>query len=497
MCADRNPRTSEPGVGAATLKTGAVSFISNLTMGIASAAPGYSAALTVGLLAAVSGMGVHSGAVLFLAFIPIYLTAGAYRALNAEMPDAGTAFAWSARAVGPKSGWLAGWAMLVAYACVIGIGAKLAATYFFLMVGWDRAAASTWVTAVVGLVVILISAVLCVVGIDISARAQRWLLYVELVTLGIFVVVALLQAVRGDVGTVHPALSWINPLKVSGWSAVAEGVLLGTFMYWGWETCVCVAEESENSRTGPGRAVVLSVIGLVLMYVLITVAAQSVRGPVFLAEHSGDVLNATARISMGHPWDKALFFSVFTSCFAGTLTCLITTSRTMYSMARSKALPASIGAVHRQWRTPWVATVLYAVLSGAYFVIMTGLSPDFLGDSVAAIGLLVLFYYALTAFTCALYFRDRLRAGFTAATRFVLAPLLGGLMLTAVFCRAAWDYGQSSAGSLRGIAGIGSPDLIAVGALALGVVVMMLVRRADTTFFVQERSKCEPLKVPA
>jgi amino acid transporter len=474
------------------LKSGAVGFLSNLTMGIASAAPGYSVALTIGLLAGVAGMGVHSGAILILSFIPLYLTAGAYRALSEEMPDSGTTFAWVARAVGPRSGWLGGWAMLVAYACVLGIGAQLAATYFFLMVGWDSAVASTGATVAGGLLVIVVSTVFCLVGIDISARAQRWLLYVELVTLALFVAVALVRACRGDSGTVAPSVSWINPFAIGSWGAVAEGVLLGVFMYWGWETSVAVAEESRHSRTAPGRAAMLSVAGLVIMYVVVTLAAQSVRGPAFLVEHSDDVLSATANVALGHPWDRVVFFSVSTSAVAASLTALITTSRTMYSMSRAKALPALIGSVHPHWRTPWVATLVFAAVASAYFVIMTAVSANFLEDSVAAIGLLVLIYYALTALACALYFRDRLRSGLASAWKYVVAPGLGAAFLAAALVKAAVDYGKSDAGTLGGIGGVGSPLLIAVGAVLLGVVVMLTVMRQDAAFFRQERRKSVP-----
>jgi amino acid transporter len=470
-----------------SLKPGAVGFLSNLTMGIASAAPGYSAALTIGLLAAVTGMGGQSAAVLLLAFIPLYLTAGAYRALSAEMPDAGTTFAWTARAIGPRSGWMGGWAMIVAYACVLGIGAQLASTYFFLMIGWESAAASLWATVGLGLIIIAIATILCLVGIDISARAQRWLLYVELITLGAFVVVALFHAFAGDPGTVRPSLSWVNPFAIGSWGAVAGGVMLGVFMYWGWETAVACAEESEDSRTGPGRAAMLSVAGLVIMYVLLTVAAQSVKGPGFLAAHSGDVLSASAKVSMGQPWDRALFFSVCTSAMAGSLTTLITTSRTMYSMSRAGAMPSFLQGVHPARRTPWAATLVFAGVATVYFVAMTAVSEDFLGDSVAAIGLLVLFYYALTATACAFYFRDRLRSGLSTAWRYVIAPGLGGLLLFAAFLKAAMDNGKSDAGSLSGIGGVGSPLLIAVGALVLGIVVMTMVRRKDDTFFRQVR----------
>lgn len=477
------------------LRKNAVGFLSNLTMGVASAAPAYSAALTIGLLAAVAGMGFQTPAVVILSFIPLYLTAAAYRALNSERPDCGTTFAWAARALSPVTGWLGGWALLLAYSFVLGIGASLAATYFFLLVGWDTAAGSIWATTATGVAVIGVSLYLCLIGVDISARAQRWLLYFEMAALGIFAIVALAKGITGAEGYVQPQLSWFSPFAIDSWSTVIDGVLLGVFMYWGWETSVAVAEESEHETSGPGKAVMLSVVGLVLTYLVITVAAQSVRGPGFLAEHNEDVLSATAGIALGSPLDKLVLFSVCTSAVAASLTSMLTTSRTAYSMARANALPGPLAKVHPRWRTPWVANVAVAVIGATYFVVLTAVSEDFLTDSVEGVGLLVVFFYAMTAIASAVYFRRRIGGGLRVAWRYVLAPALGGLMLAGVFVKAAIDAGQPEAGTLGTVFGIGTPLVIAVGSLIVGLALCLALRAKNPTFFKQPR-EAAPRGVP-
>lgn len=477
------------------LRKNAVGFLSNLTMGVASAAPAYSAALTIGLLAAVAGMGFQTPAIVILSFIPLYLTAAAYRALNSERPDCGTTFAWAARALSPVSGWLGGWALLLAYSFVLGIGASLAATYFFLMVGWESAAGSVWATTATGVAVIAVSFYLCLIGVDISARAQRWLLYLEMAALGVFAVVALAKGFTGADGYVQPQLSWFSPFAINSWSTLVDGVLLGVFMYWGWEASVAVAEESEHETTGPGRAVVLSVIGLVLTYLAISVAAQSVRGPGFLAEHNEDVLSATAGVALGNPLDKVVLFAVCTSAVAGSLTSMIITSRTAYSMARARALPGPLGKVHPRWQTPWVANIVVALIGATYFVLLTAVSEDFLTDSVEGVGLLVVFFYAMTAIASAVYFRRRLGGGIKVAWRYVLAPAIGGLMLAGVFVKAAIDAGKADAGTLGTVFGIGTPLAIAAGSLLVGLLLCLGMKMRDRTFFEQPR-EAAPAEIP-
>lgn len=89
----------------------------SVTIGVASAAPAYGLAALMGVLAALPGL--HAPAGLLLALIPMVCTAAAYHAFDRVSPDAGSVFAWLWRAVGPRSGWIAGWALIVANVIVM------------------------------------------------------------------------------------------------------------------------------------------------------------------------------------------------------------------------------------------------------------------------------------------------------------------------------------------------------------------------------------------
>jgi amino acid transporter len=96
------------------LKADALGYMSNLVIGIASTAPAYSLAATLGFIVLVNGVGVHAPAVLLVSFVPMLLVALGYRYLNRADPDAGTTFAWTTRAFGPWIGWINGWAIAAA-----------------------------------------------------------------------------------------------------------------------------------------------------------------------------------------------------------------------------------------------------------------------------------------------------------------------------------------------------------------------------------------------
>ena len=72
-------------------------------------------------------------------------------------------------------------------------------------------------------------------------------------------------------------------------SALFDGVLLGVFLYWGWDTGVSVNEESENSNDGPGKSAVVSTFVLIGIYLLVTVASQAYAGTKYLANNPDDI----------------------------------------------------------------------------------------------------------------------------------------------------------------------------------------------------------------
>jgi hypothetical protein len=131
-------------------------------------------------------------------------------------------------------------------------------------------------------------------------------------------------------------------------------------------------------------------------------------------------------------------------------------------------------------------------LSIVWYVGLTIVSQNMLYDSIAALGLMIAFYYGLTGFACAWYYRRTL---FTSLKRFLLvgvAPFTGGAILLFVFVRSCIDLGRADAGSTTYF-GIGSPLVIGVGFLVLGAVLMGIWRLAGhREFFARRREAAEP-----
>ncbi len=320
------------------LKQNAVGMLSSIVIGIASTAPAYSLAVTLGLVTAVAGVGLKSPAIMIVSFIPMILIASSYYYLNKADPDCGTTFSWVTRAIGPRTGWVTGWVMVAADVIVMASLAQITGTYFFLLFGLHGLANSLfWVTAV-GVVFLIIMCVITAVGIEISARLQWFLLGFEYLMLVIFSVVALIKVYSSHpAGSIHPSLSWFVPNMNLG--ALSGGVLLALFIYWGWDTAVSVNEETEDKSRIPGVAAILSTLGLLFIYVLTTTASQAFHGPNYLTNNSADILSPLGSAVLGSTLDKLLIAVVLTSATASTLTTILPGARTTLSMASHGAIP--------------------------------------------------------------------------------------------------------------------------------------------------------------
>src|ERR671929_2011826 len=143
------------------LKSGAIGFASNVVIGVASTAPGYSLAATLGFIVAVPGVGLSAPAVLLVSFIPMLCIAFGYRYMNRADPDCGTTFAWVTRAMGPHLGWLSGWAIVAADIIVMASLAQIAGIYTFLLFGWQSAADSAWAVTAAGCAWIVLMTWIC------------------------------------------------------------------------------------------------------------------------------------------------------------------------------------------------------------------------------------------------------------------------------------------------------------------------------------------------
>lgn len=460
------------------LQAGALGLVGNIIIGLASVAPAYSLAATLGFV--VLAVGDKAPAMFVLAFIPMLLTAFAYRELSRDTPDCGTTFVWGTKAFGPWIGWIGGWGLAVSAIIVLANVAEVAAIYLFRFLQLDSLAESLPAKVALGSFFILSMTWVSARGIVLSERIQSVLIAIQFGVLIIVSIIALVRVFSGTAGeqAITPELSWLWPGGLD-MSSIAAAVILCVFIYWGWDSCLAVGEETKDPDKTPGRAAVITTLILVSTYVLVAYAVQSFAGfgtdgiGLNNEENVDDTLTILGEPVAGGIVAAALLLTVSVSALSSTQTTILPTARGSLSMAVYEAIPKRFASVHPRYMTPAFGTTVMGVSALGFYLLLTFISQNALADSIASLGLAVAFYYGITAYSCVWYFRRTL---FSSARNLFMRgifPLLGAIALTAAFIQSAVDmikpdYGATVFGSVGGVFVIG------VGMLALGIPLMLL-----------------------
>ncbi|MGD1011311.1 MAG: APC family permease [Acidimicrobiales bacterium] len=482
------------------LKSGALGLISSVVIGVASTAPAYSMAATLGFV--VAAIGVQAPIVTVLAFFPMWFISMGYQQMNNVDPDCGTTFTWATRAFTPRVGWMGGWGIIAADVIVMASLAQIAGQYLFDLFNATRIgdnAASPWVL-LVGILWIVFMSWICYVGIEMSANFQKALLGIELTMLAVMSIWALIRVGDGTAPAGHLAVtgSWFDPFAVKHFSDFVVGLTDMLFIYWGWDTAVSVNEETADSETVPGKAAVLSTFVLLATYTLVILSVQSFAGigttgiGLGNPSHTNDVLSILGPAIFGHSTfasvlDHLLLLMVLSSAAASTQTTILPNARTTLSMAVYKSIPSAFAKIHKRHLTPTVSTVAMGASSIALYVVMNFLSAGHvISDSVDSLGVMIAFYYGLTGFACAWYYRKTLTSNVRNFFLQGVFPTLGGLIMYVILGWSFWYYWQPANSSTHwGVLHrqIGGTFILDVGTLLLGVVLMFAMEAFRPAFF--------------
>ncbi|AYJ51625.1 APC family permease [Rhodococcus sp. P1Y] len=482
-------------VSAKGLATGTVGTFSGAVLGISSVAPGYTLTASIGLI--VAAVGLKMPAILIAGFIPMFLTAYAYRELNSESPDCGASFTWSTKAFGPYVGWMCGWGMVIATIIVLSNLAAIAVQFFYLFIAKLTDTPSIadlpgnkLVNVGTTLVFIALATWIASRGITTSEKLQLALVGFQMVLLVAFAVVALVHVGAGD----SPAgltfeLDWFNPFTGVAFGAFVIGLTGSIFAFWGWDTCLTLGEESKDPKRTPGRAGLLCVATILLTYLLVSVAAMMYAGVgesglgLGNPDNAENVFGTLADPVLGKWGGMLLFLAVLVSSLASLQTTFLPAARTMLAMGAYGAFPKKFAEVSPRFLVPTFATLVAGVVTAVFYTVVTFLSERTLIDTIAALGIMICWYYGITAFACIWYFRASL---FTSARNAVfrfLFPLLGGLTLLAVFVVSIQESMNPDNASGASIGGIGLVFFLGFGTLMFGAALMIFRRFHSPAFF--------------
>ncbi|GAA1474005.1 APC family permease [Corynebacterium felinum] len=479
------------------LSAGSVGLISAAVIGLSCIAPAYT--LSGGLGPTASAVGVHMPAIFLVSFIPMLLVALGYKELNQAMPDSGTTFTWATRAFGPVMGWLGGWGLLAATILVLSNLAGIAVDFFYLLLSQlfnkpelAELTRNVPVNIATCLVFIVVATTIAYRGMDTTKAVQYVLVSFQLAVLVLFAVMALWRTSKGEAFDATPiSLEWFNPFGIDSFSAFAAGVSLSVFIYWGWDVVLTMTEETKGSHATPGKAATLTILVIVFIYQLIAVSlvnfAGTSSGEFGLGNEAiqENIFAALAGPVMG-PLAILMSIAVLGSSAASLQSTVIGPARTMLAMGFYGALPKRFAHISPRFQSPGFATVLAATVSFVFYAIMRMISEAVLWDTITALGMMVCFYYGITAFSCVWYFRKHAFDSLSHAFNRFFAPLIGGTLLLVFFFQTSIDAMDPSYGSGSQVFGVGLVFVLGSVVLLLGVVMMGITWWRCPEFFRNE-----------
>jgi len=476
------------------LSAGTVGLIGAVVIGISCIAPAYT--LTAALGPTVSEVGFQVPAIILVGFIPMLLVAFGYRELNRQMPDSGTSFTWAARAFGPWVGWMAGWGLVAATILVLSNLAGVAVDFLFLLIAQITGqaaiadlAAVTWINVAVCVLFVAGATFISYRDMQTTQKLQYGLVAFQVLVLVLFAVAAIVEASTGNAFDATPFdWSWFNPFAVESFSAFAAGLSLSIFIFWGWDVTLTMNEETKDPERTPGRAATMTVVTIVVLYLLLAIAMimfagvgtgelglgnEEIQENVFF-HLSGPILGPLAFL---------VSLAVLTSSASSLQSTFVGPARTLLAMGHYGALPEKFATVSPRFFTPGYATIVSAIVASGFYVVMRIVSENVLWDTILALGMMICFYYGLTAFACVWYFRKQ----WFDSTRNVfftfLFPLVGGVILAVLFVTTLIDTMDPAYGSGSQIGGVGLVFILGVGVIVIGVVVMIWQAVKRPAFF--------------
>jgi amino acid transporter len=447
--------------GSAQLEPDAIGPVQDTVIGMANSAPTVSVGLSVATLAATAAYAV--GPVILLTAIPMLIIANAYRRLNLWDANCGASFQWVGRSINPYVGFLTGWLMITG-SLVGGISGVVVLAPSVLAI-FNATTTSTWPNIGISTAVILVMLVIAIVGIKITARTQVSMAVIEYVILIGFAITGFVVVLGHHHGTVPITSAWFTLKGIGGKGSLAAGFLIAVFMYTGWDATVYVNEETTRRHTNPGRAAIMAVALLAIIYTVSTMGLQGTVSAAKLQANSSDVLVYIGQSLGGGGWAKVMALSLALSVIASTGTVIVVLARMTYGMARDRVLPPAMARVNRRFATPVVASVVIGViLIAATWVYLLSTSVANVFDEVINItGLLYAGFYVLTALAAVVYYRRLIFSKVSDAVLVGILPLAGAGFLV-------WIIYKS-------LASAPAPEVWSVvGIVAAGVIMMLIAR---------------------
>ena len=316
---------------------------------------------------------------LALAGVVFICTALTYAELTSAIHDSGGSASFSRHAFNDLISFIAGWGLLLDYIVTIAISAFAVGPYLGYFFG-DLAKTPVQIVFSIALIVILF--VMNVVGVRQSTRISLVLTTFTVLVQAVIIAIGLSTMMDLDFIADHIRINVPNVNWSPTWPEFFKGTAMAMVAYTGIESIAQLASETQRPVKTLPRAMVLTMVVLLVMYLGISVLALSAVTPQDLGTKY--LLNPVAAVVDALPFGKWILSPVIAILAAIVLGVaanagLMGASRLAFNMGEYYQLPRFFYTIHRKFRTPIVALAFFALSAGFVIVASRG-KMDFLAD---------------------------------------------------------------------------------------------------------------------
>ncbi|WP_085684543.1 MULTISPECIES: APC family permease [unclassified Pseudomonas] len=288
------------------------------------------------------------------ALVAMFFTAMSYGRMAAAFPVAGSAYSYVRKAISPKLGFIAGWAVLLDYLflpmAIWLIGAAYLASAFPSIPQW------IWVLAFIG-----ITSAINIIGLKLANGINALLMLVQFLVLVAFVALCV-HYVGGDASTplwsIKPFFNGDMQMPL-----IMSGAAIACYSFLGFDAVSTLTEETRDPRRTIPRAIMLITLIGGLIFVGVSYFVQ-IAHPSFQFDSVDSAAYEIARNIGGDLFVSIFLIGLIVGQFASGLSAQASGSRLLFAMGRDGVLPKSFfGTLHERFGTPVNSILLCAVVA--------------------------------------------------------------------------------------------------------------------------------------
>ncbi|MCD2443284.1 APC family permease [Agromyces sp. SYSU K20354] len=362
--------------------------------------------------------------VFVIALVVMLVVASSIMAMAKAFPSAGSFYTYVSRGIGPRTGFVTGGLMFIAYALLVPAELALIGVYTQdVLAGYGIQVHWTIISAIFTVLMVVLS----LRGISGSLRTAAILFCIEV---GVIVLLSAIVLMQGGAAglTLEPFSPAESPNGISG---LALGMTFGILSFVGFEAATTLGEEVREPRRNVPRGILYSLLLVGAIYIFCTYAEMIGFGVSGLDSLVGNAAPFNELARTYAPWlDLLIGLAGISSIFAVTMNANNGVVRIIFAMGREGMLPSSLGRIHPVHRTPTTAIWLQAIVA-VVFTFGVGLLAGpfnayvYLGSILT---LAIIPVYILTNIACMRHFAREGRAERN-VWRHAVLPVLGIVLL--------------------------------------------------------------------